>query len=687
MGHCMNKQEAKAYLTDYVTSRTERSKRGGKSAYICPICNSGTGRNKTGAFYIYSNGTKWKCHACGKGGDIFDLVGELEHITDPQEQFKRVEALYNLPRTGRTGQKQPQKTSIPAGPDMKPETDFTPFFKQANKNLKDTNYHRGISLTTLNRFNVGFVKGWTSPTADKKVPSDRLIIPTSKYSYIARATDDRNPLRIMKEGKTHLFNPEALTNTTQPVFIVEGELDALSIIDLGFEAVGLGGLGNIPTLLQAVETLNPTQPLIVALDDDTAGQKAQQALKAQNRPTNAFWHFTQAKTLYAEYKDANGAYKANAGHFKTALEAETIQATQEAEQLNTETREAYRQNNSVSAYMEHFYNTLKTKQAKPTPTGFTAVDTLLDGGLFAGLYIVGAISSLGKTTFSLQIADQIANSGKDVLIFSLEMAKSELIAKSVSRLTYQETLTQSLPYYNASTTRTVLKGLTGPTSNQIQRDLITKCIYRYNGEYASRVFITEGVGDVGVGQIREQVAEFTRIYKRAPVVIVDYIQIIAPADVKATDKQNTDKAVLELKRISRDFNTPVIGISSFNRENYTAPVNLASFKESGAIEYSSDVLIGLQYEGMDYKKGDNATNRPARIRELTSHNEALARKGQPVPIEVKILKSRNGSKGTALLQFVPMFNCFLDDETVTPSQDTNDLYSMYGESPDEDVPV
>ena len=46
---------------------------------------------------------------------------------------------------------------------------------------------------------------------------------------------------------------------------------------------------------------------------------------------------------------------------------------------------------------------------------------------------------------------------------------------------------------------------------------------------------------------------------------------------------------------------PIVGISSFNRENYTAPVNLSSFKESGSIEYSSDVLIGLQYDGMDYE--------------------------------------------------------------------------------------
>ena len=54
---------------------------------------------------------------------------------------------------------------------------------------------------------------------------------------------------------------------------------------------------------------------------------------------------------------------------------------------------------------------------------------------------------------------------------------------------------------------------------------------------------------------------------RTPVIIVDYAQIIAAADSRSTDKQNMDKNIVELKRISRDFNTPVIAISSFNREN------------------------------------------------------------------------------------------------------------------------
>ena len=58
-----------------------------------------------------------------------------------------------------------------------------------------------------------------------------------------------------------------------------------------------------------------------------------------------------------------------------------------------------------------------------------------------------------------------------------------------------------------------------------------------------------------------------------------------------------DKAVLELKRISRDFKLPVIAVSSLNRMSYGQRISMEAFKESGAIKYSSDVLIGLQLRG------------------------------------------------------------------------------------------
>lgn len=80
----------------------------------------------------------------------------------------------------------------------------------------------------------------------------------------------------------------------------------------------------------------------------------------------------------------------------------------------------------------------------------------------------------------------------------------------------------------------------------------------YSG-YASNIFISEGVGDIGVGKIREKLDRFIHFNEGGPpAVIVDYAQILAPANEKYTDKQNTDKNVLELKRISRTIKSPFL---------------------------------------------------------------------------------------------------------------------------------
>ena len=70
------------------------------------------------------------------------------------------------------------------------------------------------------------------------------------------------------------------------------------------------------------------------------------------------------------------------------------------------------------------------------------------------------------------------------------------------------------------------------------------------------------------------------------------------ADVRATDKQNCDATMHELKQLSRDFHLPILLISSFNRDSYWTPVDMNCFKESGSIEYGCDVLLALQYDGM-----------------------------------------------------------------------------------------
>jgi replicative DNA helicase len=296
---------------------------------------------------------------------------------------------------------------------------------------------------------------------------------------------------------------------------------------------------------------------------------------------------------------------------------------------------------SAAYYLKDFKKGISDSvNTPPIITGFKHLDELLEGGLYEGLYVLGAISSLGKTTFVLQMADQIAQLGEDVLIFSLEMARSELMSKSISRLTFLNTDDKKI----AKTNRGITTGKRYTNYSEKEIDLINNCISIYE-DYSKNIYIKEGSGDIGINQIKEAITKHIKYTGKKPIVIIDYLQILAPYDIKATDKQNIDKSVMELKIISRDYKIPVIAISSFNRENYKATVSMAAFKESGAIEYSSDVLLALQFQGQENRI-----------------NFDEASKNNPRKVELKILKNRNGGKGEIPFDYHQLFNYF--EETV-----------------------
>ena len=316
---------------------------------------------------------------------------------------------------------------------------------------------------------------------------------------------------------------------------------------------------------------------------------------------------------------------------------------------------------TVAYYLNDFQTELmKSREGRAISTGFSQLDSLLDGGLYPGLYSLGAISSLGKTTLILQIGDNIAKSGQGVLIFSLEMSRFELMAKTISRESLMRDIAENHSTRNAQTTRGILRAnfRDNPTAERIIYETLND--YERWGE---NLTIIEGIGNVGVEHVKSEVESYMAGNNgRAPVVVIDYLQILSPVSDRLSDKQAVDRNITELKRLSRDYQIPVIGISSFNRENYNSPVSMTSFKESGAVEYSSDVLIGLQYEGADYRDGEKESERQARIRMLIERVKAEASAGNSVPVELKILKNRNGRLGKIKLEFTPMFNYFKEAE-------------------------
>ena len=609
-------------------------------------CLNPTHADKNPSMSYDGKRNKAHCFSCGADYDTLDLIGLDYNLSDSKDIFNKAYEIYHITIKG-----EPNNSEfIDFSDTIKKEDktmqntqvqDYTAFYNEAHSHIGDTDYPaiRGLSKETIDRFNIGYIAEWKhpNPNPDKPQPppSPRFIIPTGRHSYAARdirESVDKN-FRYIKVGEAEIFNGQALETAQRPIFITEGEIDALSIIEAGGEAAGLGSTQNTHKLLDLIQDHKPIQPLIIALDNDEAGEAAAGKLIEGLKTLNIAFY---KRNPYGDHKDANEALIAD----RQALTAEIQEAEQEAGDLRREERREYLKN-STANYIAAFINDIDSSVNTPCiPTGFNKLDIALDGGLYEGLYMIGAISSLGKTTFITQAADQIAKAGNDVLIFSMEMARSELMAKSISRETYQLTLPKG-ETWKAKTARGITAGKRYQDYKQEEKETIYKAIREY-AAYAKNIFIIEGAGEVGAKQIRETTEKHISITGRRPVVIIDYLQILSPYNERYTDKQNMDKVVLELKRISRDHKLPVIAISSFNRAGYNGEAKPESFKESGVIEYSSDVLMALQAKGAD--------------KEINIIKEI---KKNPRDIELVILKNRNGAAGITLLySYNTLFNHF-----------------------------
>ncbi len=346
---------------------------------------------------------------------------------------------------------------------------------------------------------------------------------------------------------------------------------------------------------------------------------------------------------------------------KNIREIEFLKTKKDAEMVNAE--------RSLKKDLTRIYTEAKTSVIK---TGFNKLDEKLGGGLRNGrLYGFGGITSLGKTTLVLNIAENIATevkdnegnitkAGRDVLIFSLEMARAELLAKSISKRTfeaaikeYPEALKSEEKIKECKEKSVSLIDLYNANHSKEKGEKIIEVEKKYLEETAPRLNIMEGVGNITVNTVRAAIEIFIdkKQPKLKPVVIIDFLQILSPLNERSTDKQIVDRNISELKKLTRDLDIAVIAISSFNRQNYAEEVSFESFKESGSVEYSVDVLIGLQ---LLIEKNPQSSEKRAAI--------AKAKMVDARKIELVILKNRIYKTGERVVfKYFPAFDYFAEE--------------------------
>lgn len=258
------------------------------------------------------------------------------------------------------------------------------------------------------------------------------------------------------------------------------------------------------------------------------------------------------------------------------------------------------------------------------PTGFKDVDHIFNGLQKSDLILVAARPAMGKTAFTLNIAQNVTMLyDKTVAFFSLEMGKEQLVGR-------------------------ILSSVAGVSSEKLRRANMDpadweKVIAAADRMSKSKLFIDDTPG-LTVQDMRSKLRRL-KVEHGLDLVIVDYIQLMQGRNA-GKGSENRQQEVSEISRnlklIAREFNVPVIALSQLSRSVESRldkrPV-LSDLRESGSLEQDADIVIFLyrdKYYDENSEKGDNA--------------------------EVLIRKNRNGSVGTVELQFVGELTQFRDVE-------------------------
>ena len=210
------------------------------------------------------------------------------------------------------------------------------------------------------------------------------------------------------------------------------------------------------------------------------------------------------------------------------------------------------------------------------PTGFSTLDSTLTGLHKGNLIILAARPGIGKSAFSMNIAQNVAKQGKSVAVFSLEMSGEEIIQRILST----EALIDN---------KMLRKG-------EIKPDDWTRIAAAVSSLYNIPLFIDDSAGIT----VPEMKAKLRRI-KNLGLVVIDYLQLMNSA--KKTDNRVTEVADItrSIKIMAKELNVPIIALSQMSRESdkrkgeNALPI-LSDLRESGSIEQDADVVIFLHQE-------------------------------------------------------------------------------------------
>ena len=162
--------------------------------------------------------------------------------------------------------------------------------------------------------------------------------------------------------------------------------------------------------------------------------------------------------------------------------------------------------------------------------------------------------------------------------------------------------------------------------------------------------------EVNIDSLLERIENICEILEKPPIIAIDYLQLLAGNS--ENPKAALDNVLRKIFACRRKTNSTFIIISSLNRANYQTEISFEAFKETGNIEYSADVIWGLQLK----------------LEKRTHADVEAAKKQIPREIELKCLKNRFGANFDIGFYYYP--NC----DTFKPMLEYGDFVDIKDKS-------
>jgi replicative DNA helicase len=226
--------------------------------------------------------------------------------------------------------------------------------------------------------------------------------------------------------------------------------------------------------------------------------------------------------------------------------------------------------------IETLYNRDNSSDVTGVSTGFSDLDRMTSGLQPGDLIIVAGRPSMGKTAFSINIAENVAlESNKPVAIFSMEMGGTQLVMRMIG----------SVGRLNQHTLRT----------GRLEDDDWPRMTHALGLLNDAPIFIDETAG-LNALELRSRARRLARQSGGLGLIVIDYIQLMSSPAGKASENRATEISEISrsLKSLAKELQVPVIALSQLNRSLEQRPNKrpvMSDLRESGAIEQDADLIL------------------------------------------------------------------------------------------------